>query len=244
MSTYTTGEIAKKCNVSVRTVQYYDSRGILSPQSLTDGGRRLYSEEDVQKLQVICFLRELGFSIHSIAAFLTDEHSKATLAVLIEEQLSQAKKESEQAQTRCRQLEELSAAVQSMEQVSVTTLYSVASTLESKKGLRRIRLQLLIGGLCIDALEIATFVIAWKTGMWWLFALGILGSFAVGVALFFRYMRYTDYLCPQCHHKFHPGKKECFFASHTPRTRKLRCPNCGQKGFCVEIYTEKNKTEN
>ena len=45
MSKYTTGEIAKLCGVSVRTVQYYDTRGILAPSELTEGGRRLYSED-------------------------------------------------------------------------------------------------------------------------------------------------------------------------------------------------------
>ena len=47
MSLYTTGELAKKCNVSVRTIQYYDERGILVPTDLTEGGRRLFSEKDV-----------------------------------------------------------------------------------------------------------------------------------------------------------------------------------------------------
>ncbi len=47
MSRYTTGEIAKLCGVSVRTVQYYDSRNILSPSELSEGGRRLYSEADL-----------------------------------------------------------------------------------------------------------------------------------------------------------------------------------------------------
>ena len=42
MPKYTTGEIARLCGVTVRTVQYYDSRGILTPSELTDGGRRLY----------------------------------------------------------------------------------------------------------------------------------------------------------------------------------------------------------
>ena len=48
---YTTGEIAKLCGVSVRTVQYYDTRGILIPSSLTEGGRRLYTEADVGPLK-------------------------------------------------------------------------------------------------------------------------------------------------------------------------------------------------
>ena len=37
MSTYTTGELAKLCGVTVRTVQYYDSRGILAPTELSEG---------------------------------------------------------------------------------------------------------------------------------------------------------------------------------------------------------------
>ena len=43
MSKYTTGELAKLCGVTVRTVQYYDTRGILIPSELTEGGRRLYA---------------------------------------------------------------------------------------------------------------------------------------------------------------------------------------------------------
>ena len=47
---YTTGEVAKLCSVSVRTVQYYDDRGILIPSQLSEGGRRLYTEEDVKRI--------------------------------------------------------------------------------------------------------------------------------------------------------------------------------------------------
>lgn len=56
---YTTGEMAKLCGVSVRTVQYYDKRGILMPDELSEGGRRIYSEDDLHKLRIICFLRSI-----------------------------------------------------------------------------------------------------------------------------------------------------------------------------------------
>ena len=49
MSRYTTGESAKLCHVSVRTVQYYDTRNILVPSELSEGGRRLYSEDDLKR---------------------------------------------------------------------------------------------------------------------------------------------------------------------------------------------------
>ena len=57
MSKYTTGELAKLCSVTVRTAQYYDTRGILIPSELSEGGRRLYSEDDLRCMKIICFLR-------------------------------------------------------------------------------------------------------------------------------------------------------------------------------------------
>lgn len=86
MSLYTTGELAKKCNVSVRTIQYYDERGILVPTDLTEGGRRLFSEEDVATLETICFLRDLDISIKDIAEILESEESKKVIELLLDEQ--------------------------------------------------------------------------------------------------------------------------------------------------------------
>ena len=68
MSKYTTGDIAKLCGVTVRTVQYYDSRNLLVPSALSEGGRRLYSDQDLQRLKVICFLRDLDLPINTISA--------------------------------------------------------------------------------------------------------------------------------------------------------------------------------
>lgn len=42
----TVGELAKKMNVSVRTLQYYDKEGLLSPSAESEGGRRLYTDKD------------------------------------------------------------------------------------------------------------------------------------------------------------------------------------------------------
>ena len=73
MSKYTTGEIAKLCGVSVRTVQYYDTRGILTPSELSEGGRRLYSENDFKRMKIICFLRNAGIPINSIKELLSED---------------------------------------------------------------------------------------------------------------------------------------------------------------------------
>ena len=86
MSKYTTGEIAKLCGVTVRTVQYYDTRGVLVPSALSEGGRRLYSEADLRRMKVICFLRELDLPIDSIRQLLSEEHPERVLTLLLEQQ--------------------------------------------------------------------------------------------------------------------------------------------------------------
>ena len=48
MSDYTTGELARLCGITVRTVQFYDARGLLHPSYLSECGRRLYSEGDLR----------------------------------------------------------------------------------------------------------------------------------------------------------------------------------------------------
>ena len=85
MSKYTTGEIAKLCGVSVRTVQYYDTRGVLVPCELSEGGRRLYSEDDLGKMKIICFLRELDVPLDSIAKLMREKNSNEVISLILEE---------------------------------------------------------------------------------------------------------------------------------------------------------------
>ena len=56
----TVGEIAKKMGVTVRTLQYYDKEGLLSPSAESEGGRRLYTDRDLIMLHQILSLKSLG----------------------------------------------------------------------------------------------------------------------------------------------------------------------------------------
>jgi DNA-binding transcriptional MerR regulator len=67
---YRSGEFARKASVSVRTLRYYDSLGLLSPGQRTESGYRLYSDEDLVRLQQILALKFLGFSLDEIKACL------------------------------------------------------------------------------------------------------------------------------------------------------------------------------
>jgi ubiquinone/menaquinone biosynthesis C-methylase UbiE len=63
---YTTGEFAKRANVSIRTIRYYDKVGILKPTVINESGYRLYSDSDSAKLQKILSLKFLGYSLEDI----------------------------------------------------------------------------------------------------------------------------------------------------------------------------------
>ncbi len=236
MSKYTTGEIAKLCGVSVRTVQYYDGRGILVPCELSEGGRRLYSEQDLNKLKIICFLRELELPIDSIKKLLEEEHPEEVISILLSEQEKALRSEIAQKQQRAAKLAETQKALRQMASVSVESIGDIAYIMENKKHLRHLRRRILILGFVMDAIEMSTLMLWIFKGIWLPFALGMTLVVALGVYLSTLYYRNTAYICPQCHRIFRPGIGETLFARHTPNTRRLTCPQCGRHGFCVETY--------
>ena len=122
MSNYTTGEIAKICGVSVRTVQYYDTRGILIPTDLTDGGRRVYSESDLEKMKIICFLRELDLSLDSIAKLMREENSEQVISLILEEQRILIQHELTEKQEKLKRMKELQQNLKRTEDFSVESI--------------------------------------------------------------------------------------------------------------------------
>lgn len=62
----TVGQVARKMDVTVRTLQHYDREGLLSPTAISAGGRRLYTDKDIVLLHQILAMRHLGFSLKDI----------------------------------------------------------------------------------------------------------------------------------------------------------------------------------
>lgn len=238
MSFYTTGEVAKLCNVSVRTVQYYDTRGILVPTELSEGGRRLYSEEALQKMKTICFLRELGLPINSIGELLAEEDPGSVIILLLEQQKQTLQQEISERQNKLELLEGMRREVKNAKHFSVESIGDVAKIMSSKQKLRRVRSIMLMAGIPVSLLQWGSILLWIFTGIWWPFVVWVCVAIPYGVVISRYYFKNVAYICPQCHEVFRPSFKEAFFASHTPSTRKLTCPHCGHKGFCVETYNE------
>lgn len=67
-----THELEKELGISKHTIFYYEKEGIITPQR-DDNGYRSYSQEDLQKLIMVKFLRNLNISIDDVKAILNNE---------------------------------------------------------------------------------------------------------------------------------------------------------------------------
>lgn len=243
MSKYTTGEMAKLCDVSVRTVQYYDSRNILVPSELSDGGRRLYSEDDLRKLKIICFLRNVGLSINSIGELFEEENPEKVISILLEEQEKELKEEIDERHTKLQVLEQIERELKILENFSVESINDIAYKMKNLKKLRKARAIILGVGVVMDIIEWSTLILWITKGIWIPFVVGLPIVIGMGIWITIFYFGKVAYICPECHSVFKPRFKEALWARHTPATRKVTCTKCGHKGFCVETYEEKNKSK-
>ena len=239
MSKYTTGEIAELCGVTVRTVQYYDTRGILIPSELSEGGRRLYSEDDLKQMRIICFLREMDLPIDAISQILKEEHPEKVISLLVEQQEKALWDEISDKQEKLEKLEklrELKNGLKSKATFSLESISDIAVFMEGKKKLKRMRWMMILTGIPVTALQWFSIIFWIVRGVWWPFVVWVLVAVPWGILVSRHYYNHVKYICPECHEVFKPTFKEAFWAKHTPTARKLTCTVCGHKGFCVEVW--------
>ena len=71
LSTMQIGEVAERTHLSLRTIRHYDQVGLAPPSARTEGGFRLYTEADVERLNHIRRITPLGFSLEETAEVLS-----------------------------------------------------------------------------------------------------------------------------------------------------------------------------
>ena len=65
------GQLAKLAEVTPDTVRYYEKQGMMDHNVRTEGGYRLYTEQDLQRLRFIRYAKQLGFTLETIAELLS-----------------------------------------------------------------------------------------------------------------------------------------------------------------------------
>ncbi|RAU30032.1 Zn(2+)-responsive transcriptional regulator [Enterobacter sp. RIT418] len=68
---YRIGELAKLANVTPDTIRYYEKQQMIDHELRTEGGFRLYTDNDLQRLRFIRYARQLGFTLESIRELLS-----------------------------------------------------------------------------------------------------------------------------------------------------------------------------
>lgn len=110
------GELSKRTGLTVRTLHHYDEIGLLRPSSHSDAGYRLYTANDVARLQQALSLRQLGFSLEEIRACLSEPGFSPL--DLVRRHLTRVREQIELQRALCERLEAIAAHFQSTEEVS------------------------------------------------------------------------------------------------------------------------------
>lgn len=232
---YSTGELANLAGVSIRTVQYYDQRGILTPTALTEGGRRLYTDSDLEQLRIICFLRDLGFSIEQIRKVLAEENAAQVLELLLVDHIATAKEDlaakGQQVDIAVKILDRL----RKQDPQSLDFLMDISLSMKNQKAWKK-RFITLIVCLTVETLLFVAGAYLLQLTIWKYFLIPVFFLFLLGTLYW--YYQNISYLCPSCHQIFEAKWTEFALAGHTPRTRKLTCPHCHQKSYCLELAKE------
>ncbi|GAA3608516.1 MerR family transcriptional regulator [Gibbsiella greigii] len=80
------GELARRCGLTIRTLHYYDSIGLLVPSARSEAGYRLYNWADITRLHHIQALRRMGVALAEVGAIL--QRADPALPFVIEQQIT------------------------------------------------------------------------------------------------------------------------------------------------------------
>lgn len=66
METLTIGRLAKKVNVNIETIRYYERRGLMPEPTRSESNYRHYTQDSVARIRFIIHAKELGFSLKQV----------------------------------------------------------------------------------------------------------------------------------------------------------------------------------
>lgn len=136
MPNYTTGEIAKQAQVSIRTVQYYDRKGLLKPAAISEGGKRQYTDRELERLKLIRLLKSLGLSLNDIRSLLASPDTTNVLNSLLTEQAATLTQQKQEIEQQLRTIHQVQRSITDLRLVSSNNLIGIEKIMESQKHLK------------------------------------------------------------------------------------------------------------
>ena len=234
MSNHTTGEMAQLCNVSVRTVQFYDTKGVLHPSGVTEGGRRIYSDDDLRKFRLVCTLKSIGLSLNSIKSVLESELSGKILAVLLDEQVKLLAGEIDERQKQVDMINAIKESIRDKAIIPASTIFGIESIMERKNKVRnQKKLAMIYLGVGVAAAS-QLLLLAWliASRIWWPLAVYLTVALS-GILITVFMLKENAFVCPKCDSVFKPSLRRAFFSTGDHKVRWMTCPECGHKDWCA-----------
>ncbi|MBP2058341.1 DNA-binding transcriptional MerR regulator/DNA-directed RNA polymerase subunit RPC12/RpoP [Lactobacillus colini] len=238
---YTIGQVAKKLDTTPRTLRFYEQKKLLVPKKIDGNGYRIYDQSDIEKLRLILYLRSLGFSISKVEQLLKADNSSQSLKLLITQEIATNENRISELKDKQKSLLAISN-ILDRRKLDQDKISDITTIMKSNTELTRIRRKMIYGAALISIAEIVGILLIVHL---FLHQQAVLASMVVGLfalillasatILAKSYYSNVAYVCPECGDKFVPNFSRFFWSSHTPRFRKLSCPHCHQKSYCLEV---------
>ncbi|GAA3629209.1 MerR family transcriptional regulator [Lactobacillus hamsteri] len=238
---YSVSEIAKLAQVSPRTVRFYDEKNLVSPAKIEENGYRIYTDKELEQLKLISYLKELGFTLKDIKKLLHDKNSSQSFRLLIERQQQINEEKIAVLKDKQKLLKDFKKILRPRN-IKNDNVADITRLMKNEAKLTRYRRKMWIYAVILFLVEISGIygtVIAGKEAKPML-AVAIFTIMVILIAIFgtlltLKYYQNVAYICPNCGNEFIPKLRKFFWAAHTPKFRKLRCPKCNEKSYCLEV---------
>lgn len=122
-------EVEHLVGLSKKSIRYYEENGLLSPKRNSSNDYRIYSDEDVNRLKVIKFLRELGVSIRELKLL---NENKITLEDCMLDRINKIEIEKEKYEKVKDMCREISRSNASYENIDITKYFEGVSILNKE----------------------------------------------------------------------------------------------------------------
>lgn len=92
---YKIGEVVKKLNINRETIRYYENVGLLTENKRDKNGYRLYSEDEVEKVEFILMVKSYGFSLKEIKVIFDEVYEEILgghvegIKIIVEEKIKE-----------------------------------------------------------------------------------------------------------------------------------------------------------
>lgn len=235
---YTTGEIAKLCHVSKRTVQYYDKEGIIQPFQMSEGGRRIYSKEDLQKFRLVILYKKLGLSLKEIKEVLCSENKYKVITDILTQQNMKLDQQIREMVDLKKKISILLENLNLNKELTIFNCDDLDHLIQHKEHHETVgRLTYLLLSLYIVIIFMSTYLIAVLGGLFTYLIIGIDIMFVLFLIYF--HSSKNAYICPYCKYKFTINFfQDMFSFNNGKKGNYLKCPNCHKRSWITETYKE------